>query len=95
MTDDTGKREADLGELFAWDERRRELLTVGHNLRRSLFIDVTVWGYAHRMYRDDAPKVFADIEARLAAELSEIEAKFRAVGVRPSEWTAPEEGEGE
>lgn len=100
MTKDPGKREVALEDAFQWNDRLQELRTVRHNLGRALFIDVTVWGFAHRMFRDDAPKVFADIEAKLKAEIDEIEARFRALGIIPSEWTPPQdedvkpEGEG-
>ncbi len=45
------KREVDITEVFAWDARREELLTVRHNLNRSLFVDVTVWAMHQRCLR--------------------------------------------
>lgn len=87
------KREVSIDDAFRWDARRLELLTVQHNLGRALFVDVTVWGFVLRIFRDDAPKVFADIAASVAAELAEIEAKFAALGITPTDWAAPE-GEG-
>ncbi len=89
-----GKNEVDLGDMVRWDDRRQELLTMRHNLGRSLFVDVNAWGFTLRIFRVDAPKVFADMEASVATELAELEAKFAGLGIIPSEWTAPEGGEG-
>ncbi|MFN3624403.1 MAG: hypothetical protein ACK4TP_10110 [Hyphomicrobium sp.] len=88
----TDKREIGIDEAFQWDARRQEILTARHNIGRSLFIDVTAWGITIRIFRDDAPKVLADLDAALGAELADIEARFRALGVKPSDWTAPKEG---
>ena len=85
----TDKREANIDELLTLDERRLELLTVRHNLAKALYIDVLVWGFSHRIFRSDAEKVFADIDTAAQQELSEIEEKFRTLGVTPSEWTPP------
>jgi len=87
----TDKREANIDELLTLDERRLELLTVRHNLAKALYIDVLVWGFSHRIFRSDAEKVFADIDTAAQQELSEIEEKFRALNVTPSEWTPPPE----
>ena len=87
----TDKREIGIDEAFQWDGRRQELLTARHNIARSVFIDVTAWGISIRIFRDDAPKVLADIDEALRSELADIDARFRALGITPSTWAPPSE----
>jgi len=90
---ESDKRAVAIDDVFAWDARRQELLTARQRQARALFIDVTAFGFTLRIFRSDAPKVFADLEASIGAELAEIEGKFAALGVTPTEWTAADGGE--
>lgn len=81
-------------EALDWDARRRELLLIRHKLRRAIQIEVHVWGLAHTIYRDDAPKVFADIDARLETETYVLERQITERGLTPSTWEPPADTNG-
>jgi len=84
-------------EASGLDEQRTDLLLSRHHFRnaKAFTASVVTGAYSYSaettIERDEAPDVFAAVEAFFERRIAELEAEIRAIGVEPSKWTPPAE----